>query len=62
MVTVRSVADTCADLDAQKQAVDEEKQRIDEAYRHDRDTRDALKDELDARKRAIDDQRQGLDC
>jgi hypothetical protein len=57
-----ALAATCTDLEAQRQALDHEKQRIDQAYRHDRDTRNALRDQLEAQKEALNDQRRALDC
>jgi serine/threonine protein kinase len=57
-----SLAQVCADLDAQRQAIEDEKQRVDEAYRGDPDTRETLKDQLKAQKEAIDAQKRALGC
>jgi serine/threonine protein kinase len=57
-----SLADTCASLDARKQAIDTEKQQVDDTYRDDPETRERLKNQLEDEKQAIDAQKQALGC
>jgi hypothetical protein len=55
-------ATSCADLDARRQQIEEEKRQVQQTYRGDKDTRERLKSELDDEKQAIDTQRQAQGC
>jgi hypothetical protein len=52
----------CAQLESQKQAIEAEMKRVDEAYKDDPATRDRLKDQLEEQKRAVEQQRKAAHC
>ncbi|HEX6237433.1 MAG TPA: serine/threonine-protein kinase [Acidimicrobiales bacterium] len=53
---------TCAGIEQQKKAAEDEKKQLKEQYRDDKDVREQLKEEVEARKHAIEEQKQQLGC
>jgi chaperonin cofactor prefoldin len=51
-----------AEVEQQKQVIDEQKQQVEAQYRDDKDTREQLKKVLEDEKRAIEEQRSQLGC
>jgi hypothetical protein len=56
------VVSSCAQLEAANQALEAEKQRIEQQYRNDKDTRQRLKKELEDEERRIDSQMKAARC
>jgi hypothetical protein len=52
----------CAQLESQKQAIEAEMKRVEEAYKDDPATRDRLKAQLQDQKDAIERQRKAAHC
>lgn len=62
VTTVDAQAARCAEIEQQKRDLEREKERVEEAYRDDKETRNRLKDELEAEKKAIDQAKKEADC
>jgi hypothetical protein len=52
----------CAQLESQKQAIEAEIKRVEQAYANDPATRDRLKAQLEAQKAAVEQQRKAAHC
>jgi hypothetical protein len=53
---------TCADIDARKEWLDDQKQQLDEVYPDDKDLREEVKGQIEDEKRALEDYRRSLGC
>lgn len=53
---------TCAALETQKRAIEQEKQRAEQAYRDDKDSLERVKNRLEVQKKDIDEQKQAAGC
>ena len=60
--TTIDVKALCALLESQKQAIEAEIKRVEEAYKDDPVTRDRLRDELEVQKHAVEQQRKAAHC
>lgn len=55
-------APTCAEIDARKEWLDDQKQQLDVLYPDDKDLRDEVKGQIEDEKRALEDTRRALGC
>ena len=60
--TVAAAPPTCADIDARKEWLDDQKQQLDGLYPDDKDLREEVKRQIEDEKRALEDYRRTLDC
>jgi hypothetical protein len=55
-------APSCADIDARKELLEDQKQQLDVVYPDDKDLRDQVKRQIEDEKRALDDDGRALGC